>query len=173
VKKNLVLLGMMGVGKTTLARIVAKRQKLKFVDTDTNITKKNSMSITEIFNVKGEAFFRKDETEEILKSLEESNCVIALGGGAFINKSVRKNILKSAISIWLDTDIEILNSRIKQNYKRPLLKKENNQTLLKKLYDERKKIYKLANYKIECSKLSKEAIVKKIIEIYEKHQNHS
>ena len=141
---------MMAVGKTTLARIVAKKYNLKFVDTDANIRKKNSMSIAEIFEKKGENFFRKEEEKEVLKSLKDSNCVIALGGGAFINKEVRENVLKNAISIWLNIDIETLNSRIKNNYKRPLLKKENNQAKLKRLYVERKKIYELANHKIEC-----------------------
>ena len=168
-KKNLVLIGMMAVGKTTLAKIVAKKYNLKFVDTDANIRKKNSMSIAEIFEKKGENFFRKEEEKEVLKSLKDSNCVIALGGGAFINKTVRENVLKNAISIWLNIDIETLNSRIKNNYKRPLLKKENNQAKLKRLYVERKKIYELANHKIECGNLSKENIVKKIMTLYEKH----
>ena len=159
---------MMAVGKTTLARIVAKKYNLKFVDTDANIRKKNSMSIAEIFEKKGENFFRKEEEKEVLKSLKDSNCVIALGGGAFINKTVRENVLKNAISIWLNIDIETLNSRIKNNYKRPLLKKENNQAKLKRLYVERKKIYELANHKIECGNLSKENIVKKIMTLYEK-----
>ncbi len=160
---------MMAVGKTTLAKIVAKKYNLKFVDTDANIRKKNSMSIAEIFEKKGENFFRKEEEKEVLKSLKDSNCVIALGGGAFINKTVRENVLKNAISIWLNIDIETLNSRIKNNYKRPLLKKENNQAKLKRLYVERKKIYELANHKIECGNLSKENIVKKIMTLYEKH----
>ena len=168
-KKNLVLLGMMAVGKTTIARIVAKKHKLKFVDIDQNIQKKNSMSIKEIFKKKSENFFRKEEEKEVLKSLKRDNCIIALGGGAFINKNIRENILKNAISIWLDLDIETLNRRINQNYKRPLLNKDNNQTKLKQLYAERKNIYELANHKIECSRLSKKHIVDKIIEIYEKY----
>ena len=168
-KKNLVLLGMMAVGKTTLGKIVAKKQNLEFVDIDKNIEKKNFMSINEIFEKKGENFFRKEEEKEVLQSLKKNNCVIALGGGAFINKIVRENILKNAISIWLDIDIETLNSRIKRNYKRPLLKKENNQTKLKDIYTERKKIYELANHKIECGKLSEKSIAEKIIAIYEKY----
>ena len=91
-KKNLVLLGMMAVGKTTLARIVAKKHNLKFVDIDLNIRKKNSMTIAEIFEKKGENFFRKEEEKEVLQSLKKNNCIIALGGGAFINKTVRENI---------------------------------------------------------------------------------
>tara|TARA_Y100000590_G_scaffold444351_1_gene574988 strand:+ start:2068 stop:2577 length:510 start_codon:yes stop_codon:yes gene_type:complete len=169
VKKNLVLLGMMGVGKTTIAKMVAKKQNLNFIDTDQNVQNENLMSIYEIFEKKGESFFRKEEEKEVLKSLKKTNCIIALGGGAFINKTVRENILNNAISIWLDLDVETLNSRIKQNYKRPLLKKDNNQEKLRELYDERKKIYQLANHKIDCAELNKDDICKKVIEIYEQH----
>ena len=105
-KKNLVLVGMMAVGKTTLGKIVAKKQNLEFVDTDLNIEKKNSMTINEIFNKKGEIFFRKEEEKEVLESLKKKNCVIALGGGAFLNDNLRKNILKDALSIWLDVDLK-------------------------------------------------------------------
>ena len=168
-KKNLVLLGMMAVGKTTLGKIVAKKQKLKFIDIDTSIEKKNSMSIKEIFKKKGEKFFRMEEEKEVLKSLEKNNCVIALGGGAFMNKTLRENILKNAISVWLDASIKILSKRVSWNQKRPLLREENNKKKLMELYAERKDIYKLANHKITCDRLSKESIVKKIIELYEKY----
>ena len=168
-KKNLVLLGMMAVGKTTLGKIVAKKQELKFIDIDASIEKKNSMTIKEIFKKKGEKFFRMEEENEILKSLEKNNCVIALGGGAFMNKTVRENILKNAISIWLNIDIKTLNKRVKWNQKRPLLKEENNQKKITKLYAERKNIYKLANHQIACDKLSKKNIAEKIIALYEKY----
>ena len=168
-KKNLVLLGMMAVGKTTLGKIVAKKQELKFIDIDASIEKKNSMTIKEIFKKKGEKFFRMEEENEILKSLEKNNCVIALGGGAFMNKTVRENILKNAISIWLSVDIKTLNQRIKWNRKRPLLKEENNQKKITELYAERKNIYKLANHQIACDNLSKKNIAEKIIALYEKY----
>ena len=168
-KKNLVLLGMMGVGKTTLAKIVAKKQKMEFVDIDKNIEKKNSMKITEIFEKKGETFFRKEEEKEVLKSLKKKNCAIALGGGAFINETIRKDVLKNAISIWLDMNIKTLNERVQWNQKRPLLKKDSNAKILKELYDKRKKIYKLANHKIICDKLSKEKLAEKIIALYGKY----
>ena len=168
-KKNLVLLGMMAVGKTTLGKIVAKKQELKFIDIDTSIEKKNSMTIKEIFKKKGENFFRMEEEKEVLKSLEKNNCVIALGGGAFMNKTLRENILKNSISIWLNVDIKTLSKRVKWNQKRPLLKQESNQKKLTELYTERKDIYKLADHKIVCDKLSKENIAKKIIALYEKY----
>ena len=168
-KKNLVLLGMMAVGKTALGKIVAKKQELKFIDIDMNVEQKNSMTIKEIFETKGEKFFRKEEEKEMLKSLEKNDCVIALGGGAFMNRTLRENILKNTISIWLNVDIKTLNKRTKWNQKRPLLKEVNNSKKLTELYAERKDIYKLADHKIECGQLSKENIVKKIIALYEKY----
>tara|TARA_Y100001970_G_scaffold291267_1_gene427783 strand:- start:476 stop:985 length:510 start_codon:yes stop_codon:yes gene_type:complete len=168
VRKNLVLLGMMGVGKSTLGKIVAKKQGMIFIDTDLNIEKKNSMKISEIFKEKGEKFFRHQEEKEVLESLNKNGCVIAVGGGAFVEKRVRDKILKDAISIWLDLNLKILNLRTKWSKKRPLLKGENTQGIINKLYAERKKIYKLANYKINCNNQSKENIVKKIISYYEK-----
>ena len=127
------------------------------------------MTIAEIFKKKGEKFFRTEEEKEVLKSLEKNNCVIALGGGAFMNKTLRENILKNAISIWLNVDIKTLNKRIKWNQKRPLLKEENNQKKLTELYAERKDIYKLADHKIVCDRLSKKNIAEKIIALYEKY----
>ena len=168
VRKNLVLLGMMSVGKTTIGKIVAKKQGLEFIDTDINIEKKCSMKISEIFKKKGERFFRIEEEKEVLKSLTKNNCVIALGGGAFINESIRNSVLKSSISMWLDTDLKTLNERIKWNKKRPLLDKKNNQIKINKLYSERKNIYKLANHRIVCDNLSKEDVANKIIIFYEK-----
>ena len=168
-KKNLVLLGMMGVGKTTIGKIVAKKQGLKFIDIDLNIEKKCSMKISEIFKKKGEEFFRIEEEKETLDSLTKKNCVIALGGGAFINESIRNNVLKNAISIWLDADIKTLNERTKWNKKRPLLNKKNNQTKIIRLYSKRKNIYKLANHRINCKDLSKSDIAEKVIIFYEKN----
>ena len=159
----------MGVGKTTLGKIVSKMTDLKFIDTDANIEKNCLMKISEIFKRKGEKFFRLEEKKEVLKLLKESNSVIALGGGAFIDKTIRDNILKNAISIWLDTNLKDLNKRTKWNNKRPLLNKGNSQKEINKLYEDRKGIYKLANYRINCDNLSKKNIAKKIITLYEKY----
>jgi len=167
-KKNLILLGMMAVGKTTLGKIVAKIQGLEFIDIDVNIEKRNSMSINEIFNKKGEKFFRTEEEKEVLNSIKKKNCVIALGGGAFVNEIIRANVLKNAISVWLDVDVDILNKKIKWNQKRPLLKEKNDKKILEKLYKKRKEFYKQANYKIACNKLKKQDVVKKIVALYAK-----
>jgi len=169
VKKNLVLLGMMGVGKSTLGKIVAKRQNLKFIDTDLNIEKKNSMRISEIFKKKGENFFRIEEEIEILETLKKNKCVIAIGGGAFMNKKIRNIILENSFSIWLDMNLKTLSKRVKWNNKRPLLNKENPKEIIKKLFTKRKDFYKLADYKINCNGLTKKDIINKIISVYEKH----
>ena len=144
---------MMAVGKSTIGKIVAKKQNLKFIDTDQNIEKKRSMKISEIFKRKGEKFFRLLEEKEVLESLKKSECVIALGGGAFMKKTVRDKILKYSVSVWLDTNLTTLNKRVKWNKKRPLLdlNEEDSQTRLNELYAERKNIYKLANYRINCN----------------------
>ena len=160
---------MMGVGKTTIGKTVAKKHGLEFIDTDSNVEKSCSMKITEIFKKKGEGFFRIEEEKEVLKSLKKSNCVIALGGGAFINDNVRRNIIKYTVSIWLDVNLKILNQRIKWSKKRPLLGKENNQKKINKIYSERKNIYKQADHKINCDKLNKVEVIKKITAIYEKY----
>ncbi len=168
-KKNLVLLGLMGVGKTTLGKIVSKKLKMEFVDTDKAIENKNLMLISEIFKKKGEKYFRLEEEKIALNLLEKKNCILALGGGTFMNKTLRDYILKNSISIWLDVNIKILNKRTKWNVKRPLLNKKNNFSILQKLYFKRKHVYNMANHKIICDKYNKEIIVKKIIKLYEKH----
>ena len=169
-KKNLVLLGMMAVGKSTLGKIVAKKQDLIFIDTDLNIEKKYAMKISEIFKNKGEKFFRILEEREVLESLKKSKCVIALGGGAFMKKTIRDRILKDSVSIWLDVNLKTLNKRANWNKKRPLINinKEDSQIKINQLYAERKNIYKMANYRINCNNLSKEDIADKIITYYEK-----
>ena len=159
----------MAVGKTTIGKIVAKKQELEFIDIDARIEKKNSMTVKEIFKKKGEKYFRTEEEREVLESLVKKNCVIALGGGAFINKNLRENILRKAISVWLDSNIKTLSKRIRWNQNRPLVSKKDTLSTLEKLYSKRKNIYKMANHKIACDKLGVENIAEKIIQLYEKY----
>ena len=167
-KKNLVLLGMLGGGKTTLGKILANKYKYNFIDIDSMIEKKNLMSINDIFKKKGENFFRTEEEKITLNSLDEKNCIIALGGGAFSNEKIRDKVLNLSISIWLNADIDLISERLKKSAKRPLLKNENVKKKLDELYAKRKNIYNLANYKVECDKLGIDEIVKKIMTIYDK-----
>jgi len=166
--KNLVLLGMMGVGKTSLAKALASKYKLQFVDTDALIEKKNSMTIEKIFKNMGENFFREEEEKIVINALDEKNSVIALGGGAFINEKIRKKVLASSVSFWLDIKIETLEKRLENSKKRPLLNKNEDiiKKKIEKIYKDRKSIYSLANYKINCDKLSLEEISKEVMNLY-------
>ena len=169
-KKNLILLGMMGVGKTTAGKLVAKKLNLDFYDIDQIIEKENNMKINDIFQKKGETFFRKQEEYTTINYLKKKHSIISLGGGAFINKNIRDNILSNAKSFWLTTSVEILKSRIKFSKKRPIINQiglDNIEDLIKK----RKEFYSLADYKIECRKLTINQISDKIIELYENSQN--
>ena len=160
----------MGVGKSTLGKIIAKKLNLKFIDTDLNIEKKWSMKIWQIFENIGESFFRIEEEKEVLECLKKNNTVLALGGGAFMNKNIRNLILKNSLTFWLDLNLKTITQRVKWNKKRPLLKQQNVEEIIKKLYSKRKNIYKLAKYKINCNKMTKEKIAEKIIFYYENHK---
>ena len=110
--KNLTLTGMMGVGKSTIGKNLAKKLKYNFIDVDKIIEAKEGISINLIFKNKSEAYFRKIESEITLKELKKENSVISLGGGAFLNKSIRKNVKKFSVSFWLDVPLEQLVKRL-------------------------------------------------------------
>ena len=165
-KKNLVLLGMMGSGKSTIGNLISKKLKLKFIDIDNVIEKEANMNIAEIFSKKGENFFRNLEEKITIKSLEFSNVVISLGGGGFINEKIRKEVITNNFSFWLNWNNTTLFNRIKNSYKRPIAFYLSNQELLE-LIEKRKKIYSKADFEINCNKLSKTEIVKKIMILYE------
>ena len=165
-KKNLILLGMMGVGKTTIGRLLAKKLNLDFYDIDQIIEKENNMKISDIFKKKGEIFFRKQEESITINCLKKNHSVISLGGGAFVNKNIRDKVLSKAKSFWLTTSIEILKSRIKSNRRRPIINKIG-LVNIENLFNTRKEIYSLADHKIDCEKLTLDEISDKIIELYE------
>ena len=162
--KNLILVGMMASGKSTIGRLLANKLNLKFFDTDFIIEKKAKMKIVEIFQKKGESYFRNLEKKIILNLLNKNNCVISLGGGAFINEAVRKVSQKDNATIWLNWSLKTLIDRIKKNNKRPVASNLSNNEL-KDLLIYRSKIYSKANYKIDCENMQKTEIVNKIIQL--------
>ena len=166
IKKNLVLLGMMGVGKTRIGKYVAKRLKINFFDIDKLVEKKNEMKITEIFKTKGEIYFRKEEEFVTIKYLNERKSVISLGGGGFINDKIREIVLSKCISVWLNVNLKTIYKRIKNSKIRPLANNDN-QNNLSRIFLERKKIYSLADHEINCDNLNIDQIGKKIIKLYE------
>ena len=170
-EKNLTLTGMMGVGKSTIGKNLAKKLKYNFIDVDNLIEINEGMSINLIFKNKSESYFRKIESEITTSVLKKTNTVISLGGGAFLNNSIRRIIKKSSISFWLDVPIEELIKRLKKNKQRPLLFKKNTNETVKRIYLERKKIYNEADHRIKCYSLKSEEIVDIILSLYEKSGN--
>jgi len=166
--KNLVFLGMMGSGKSSIGNLVSEKLNLPFIDIDSLIVENSGMSVSEIFEKKGESYFRNLEEKITLKSLKKINNVVSLGGGGFINDKIRKEILSNHFSFWLNCNESTLMRRIKNSKKRPLAFKSTNQEI-KKIIKDRSKIYSNAQFKINCNKLTKTEIVKKIIKIYERN----
>mgnify|MGYP002881612563 FL=1 len=162
---------MMGVGKSTLGKKLAKKLKLKFIDIDQIIEKKEKKTIKEIFEEKGEGYFRKIEKKISLEELRKCNSVIALGGGAFMDSSIRKEAKNLSISFWLDLRVESLLTRLKSVKKRPLLNQDKLEESINKIYSERKKIYNKSNFKIICDSMNANEIVNKIIKLYDNSAN--
>jgi len=166
--KHIVLLGMMGSGKSTIGYLLSKYLKLKFVDIDYVIEKETGLTINNIFQRRGEDYFRNLEEKITLKMLKNSKKIIALGGGGFLNKNIRKEIINNHFSVWLDWKHSTIIKRILKSKKRPIAF-NSTETDLKKLITERSNIYSKANFKINCETLTKNMIVKQIVDLYEKN----
>jgi shikimate kinase/shikimate kinase/3-dehydroquinate synthase len=167
-KENLIFLGMMGSGKSSIGSLVAKKLQLNFIDIDNEIETELGLSIKKIFETKGENYFRKFEEKITLKKLKLNPVVISLGGGAFTNRNIRKEVIKNHLSFWLNWSNEILVNRIKNSKKRPLVSNASENEIID-LIKKRSNIYAKALYKIECDGLTKKEIVEKILNIYEAH----
>ena len=148
-KKSLVFLGMMGSGKSSIGFLVSKKLNLKFIDIDNMIEDEKGMKISDIFIKKGENYFRNIEEKITLKILKINSTVVSLGGGAFMNKDIRKEILKNHISFWLNWDNETLLNRIKNSKKRPLVINSTENEFID-LIKKRSNIYSKALYEIKC-----------------------
>ena len=158
----------MGSGKSTIGYLLSKSLGLNFIDIDKVIEKETGLKIFDIFEKKGEVYFRNLEEKIALKFLKGKKKIISLGGGSFLNKNIRKEILENSLSFWLNWKSSTIIKRIYKNEKRPLafyLSKND----LKKLISERSKIYSEADFKINCDSLSKNMIVNELIDIYEKN----
>ena len=158
---------MMGVGKSTVGKSLADKLSFQFKDIDKIIEIKEGCTIDIIFKSKGENYFRSLENKITLNELKKENTVISLGGGAFLNNSIRRTVKNFSISFWLDVKTDTLINRLKKNKKRPLLYKKNLIETVKKIYLERKKTYSEADFKIKCESLKPKLIVNKILDLYE------
>ena len=169
-KGNIVFLGMMGSGKTTIGKLFSKKRNLNFFDTDEQIEKSTGMKISKIFEKKGEKYFRELEEKITLNLLKKKGIALALGGGAFMNKNIRKEVLENHISFWLNLNDKIIIERIKDSVKRPMAINSTKEELLD-LIKKRSNIYSKALYKIDCDNLTKSEIVNKIIKIHEDNKS--
>ncbi len=162
-KRNLVLVGLMGAGKSAIGRIVAQQLGLPFIDTDTEIERVSRMSISELFAAYGEEEFRALETRVIKRLLRTGPRVVSTGGGAFINERTRKQIERGGVSIWLSADLDVLWERVNKRDHRPLLKTENPKQTLQDLMDKRYPIYGLADITVQSRDVRKEVIANEVL----------
>lgn len=165
--RSIVLVGMMGVGKSTIGRRLAARLGLPFVDADEEIVKAADMTINEIFERFGEPAFRDGERRVIARLLEGPPQIIATGGGAFMNDETRALILDKAAAVWLDADIDVLVERVSRRDDRPLLKNKDPREVISRLAEERNPVYALAPIHIKSAAVPHEVTVEHIIKALE------
>ena len=148
-KKTVALVGMMGSGKSAIGKVLSSIIDVPFVDADVEIEKAAKLSIPEIFERHGEKFFRDKEDQVIKRLLKERPCILATGGGAFVNEKIRTSIKQHSISVWLNADIETLWKRVKHKKTRPLLRTDSPKETLTNIYKGRIETYSLADLIIE------------------------
>ncbi len=148
-KSNITFCGMMGSGKSSIGKIIAKKINYEFIDIDRLIEKKEKKSISKIFRENGEKYFRILEEKTTVDILQQVNVVISLGGGAITNSKIRNSIKKNSYNIYLNTSIDILSKRLKYSKSRPLIKKKDLIQTLTKLIEDREKFYLEADFVIK------------------------
>jgi shikimate kinase len=162
--RNIVLIGLMGAGKTAVGRRLASRLDLPFVDADAEIEAAAGDSISDIFAERGEAYFRQGERKVIARLLENGPQVLATGGGAYMNPDTRASIKAQALSIWLKAGIKVLMKRVGRRDNRPLLAAADPEKVMKKLMEERYPVYAEADVTIESRDVPHDAMVGAVID---------
>jgi shikimate kinase len=167
--RSLVLVGLMGCGKSSIGKRLAARLSLPFIDADEEIERVAQKSISEIFADHGETFFRDRESKVIARLLGNGPQVLATGGGAFMTADTRAKIRESAISIWLRAELPVLMRRVGKRESRPLLKAADPEAVMRKLMGERYPVYAEADLTVESRDVPHETIVNEIIEALLRH----
>lgn len=170
--KPVVLVGLMGAGKTTIGRRLSHALDVEFVDSDHEIVEAAGCSIADIFAIYGEGIFRDVEQRVLLRLLGNPPCVIATGGGAFMNPAIREAILEKAWSVWLKADLPVLLERVSRRDTRPLLQTGDKEEILSTLMDERYPTYAKADIVIDSNQGAHETVVTHIIEALKERQAH-
>lgn len=163
-KRCIVLIGMMGAGKSTIGRRMAARLRLPFIDADTEIETAAGMSIPDIFETHGEPHFRDGEARVIARLLEGGPAVVATGGGAFMREETRSRIRDKAVSIWLKADAEIIMKRVRRRSDRPLLQNADPEGTVSRLLGEREPVYGTADLIILSRDVPHDRIVDECID---------
>ena len=161
--RSIVLVGLMGAGKSTIGRRLAQKLDLAFVDADAEIEQAAGKSVQDIFRDHGEASFREGERRVIARLLESGPQVLATGGGAFMNEETRNNISSRGIAVWLRADIELLMKRVRRRDNRPLLKTDNPEDVMQTLIDQRYPVYGRADIIVESRDVPHSSIVSDVI----------
>lgn len=168
-ERPVVLVGLMGAGKTAVGRKLAARLGLPFVDADHEIERAASMPVPEIFAAYGEPEFRRLEASVMARLMTAGRQVIATGGGAFMNEATRSAIRSNGVSVWLSADLDLLMSRVLRKPTRPLLQNEDPRAVMKALMDLRYPVYAEADIRVESRDVSKDAMVEAVIEGLRRH----
>jgi shikimate kinase len=161
--RSIVLVGMMGAGKSSIGRRLAVRLALPFIDADSEIEERAGMTIPELFEMHGEAYFRAGEARVIARLLDNGPQVLATGGGAFMNPDTRALVRAKGVSVWLKAEFDLLLRRIKRRNDRPLLKTDDPAARLQALIDERYPIYAEADLTVHSREIPHETIVEEIV----------
>ncbi len=165
--KPIVLVGLMGAGKSTIGRRLSGALSLPFMDSDNEIAEAAGCSISDIFESYGEAIFRDLEKRVLLRLISSAPCIIATGGGAFINPEIRAAVKEKAVSVWLKADLDVLLERVSRRDTRPLLKAGDKGEILSRLMEERYPIYAEADIVIDSNAGLHEAVVDHIVSALE------
>ncbi|MEI8145336.1 MAG: shikimate kinase [Alphaproteobacteria bacterium] len=162
-ERTIVLVGLMGAGKSSVGRRLAIRLGLPFVDADNEIETAAGMTIAEIFEMHGEAYFRSGEERVVARILDSGPKVLATGGGAYMREATRKMIAERGISVWLKAEFDVLMKRVRRRADRPLLKNDNPEAVMRTLMDERYPVYAEADLTVMSADIAHEAVVDQVV----------
>lgn len=169
--RSIVLVGLMGAGKTAIGRRLAQQLNIPFTDADDEIEQAAGKSISDIFAEDGEDVFRNGEKRVIARLLDDGSSIMATGGGAYMDEDTRQKIGETGVSVWLKANLDILFERVSRRDNRPLLQTENPKAVLKSLMDERYPIYQQADIVVQSRNVPHEKIMHEIISALKKYLN--
>ena len=169
IRRPVVLVGLMGAGKTTVGRKLAQMLDLPFVDTDHEIEDASRMSVADLFATYGEAEFRALEARVVARLLDDGPRVIATGGGAYMNEGTRRLLAERSVTVWLKAELDVLMERVSKKPTRPLLQTPDPRATLKALMDVRYPVYAQADLHVQTRNVKREAVAREILDQLERH----